>query len=470
MKSNLSTSISPDAMGLEFPMPSPLGERPEGAVPRLRYVTGFEGTQMFGHGTDVLDTTEHTVRYKEDLKLLVADGIDTFRCCIPWHKIERVRGVYDWAWTDRYLGYVRRLGLKPIVDPLHHTSFPQWLEHGFAHPDFPEVYQNFVRAFAQRYRWVTDYTIINEPLATAVLAGFMGEWYPHWRDRAGVVPIVLGKARAISRITPMLERMVPGLRVVHVDTCEKHYALDPESQYHTDFGNDLRFVIMDLILGRMEEGHPLWGIFREHGLTDEDVAAFKAHPARIDVLGLDFYAHSELGWTVEGQSDGFLPWGFKRVALEYSDRYPDYPIMLTETNVRGRIEDRITWLKYMVQETEALVPELEARGRRFEGFCWYPYIDSTDWCTLCREPNRRIDPQGVFVLDPASFNRVGTELSDIYRRLAQGEIGSAEIPAYRIEEPVMLDRRVGKYLPLMAGWDWRDGQPSQPGANAWPLA
>jgi hypothetical protein len=109
-----------------------------------------------------------------------------------------------------------------------------------------------VRAFAQRYRWVTDYTIINEPLATAVLAGSWGSGIRTGATAAGVVPIILGKARAISRITPMLEEMVPGLRVVHVDTCERHYALDPESQFHTDFGNDLRFVIMDLILGRME--------------------------------------------------------------------------------------------------------------------------------------------------------------------------------------------------------------------------
>jgi hypothetical protein len=139
---NLSSQLAPDDLGFPFaasllntdPEDAP---RLEGAVPRLRYLSGFEGTQMFGHAVDVLDTTEHTVRYKEDLKLLVADGITEFRCCIPWHKIERVRGVYDWAWTDRYLGYVRRLGLKPIVDPLHHTSFPHWLEHGFAHPEFP---------------------------------------------------------------------------------------------------------------------------------------------------------------------------------------------------------------------------------------------------------------------------------------------------------------------------------------------
>jgi hypothetical protein len=270
----------------------------------------------------------------------------------------------------------------------------------------------------------------------------------------------MGKARAIARITPMLERMVPNLRIVHVDTCERHYALDPESQFHTDFGNDLRFIVLDLILGRVDAHHPLYRVFMDHGMTEEDVAFFRDNPARIDVMGLDFYAHSELGWNVGGQSDDFLPCGFRKVALDYVERYP-FPVMLTETNVRGRVEDRISWLKYMVSECEQLVPELEAKGIRFEGFCWYPYIDSTDWCSLCREPNRRIDPQGVYYLSE-SFNRMESELSQLYARLARGEIGSAEIPAYRFEEPVLVGRRVGKYLPLMKDWEWKEGVPSVP--------
>jgi beta-glucosidase/6-phospho-beta-glucosidase/beta-galactosidase len=435
--------------------------RTESAVPRLSYLTGFEGTQMFGHGTDVLDTTEHTVRYRDDLRLLVADGITSFRCCIPWHKIERVRGVYDWSWTDKYLSHIHSLGLNPIVDPLHHTSFPEWLEHGFANPDFPLIYRNFVQAFAMRYPWVSDYTIINEPLATAMLSGFMGEWYPHWRDRAGIVPILLGKAKAISLITPMLEDMVENLRIVHVDTCEKHHALDDTSQYHTDFGNDLRFIVLDLILGRVSEAHPLWETLTQHGLTEWDAAWFRQTPARIDVLGLDYYAHSELGWTVEGQSDAFLPWGFRRVAMEYAGRYPEFDLMLTETNVRGRIEDRISWLKYMVGESEALVTDPAFEGRRFLGFCWYPYIDSTDWCSLVRQPNRRIDPQGIYYLNDR-FNRKSSELSELYARLSRGEIGAADLPAYRFEEAVLSLRRVGKFLPHMQGWEWRDGDPSAP--------
>jgi beta-glucosidase/6-phospho-beta-glucosidase/beta-galactosidase len=430
------------------------------AVPRLAYFTGFEGTQIFGHGCDVLDTTEHTVRYREDLKLLAADGIEAFRCCIPWHKIERVRGVYDWAWTDRYLGCARRLGLRPIADPLHHTSFPQWLENGFANPGFPEIYRDFLQAFARRYPWVTDYTIINEPVATAILSGFMGQWYPHWRDREGVVPILLGKARAICLATPMLERTVKGLRIVHVDTCERHVALDAPSRGHAEFGNDLRFVVLDLILGRMDRDHPLWATFVEHGLTPDLAAWFRDNPARIDVLGLDYYAHSEMGWTEEGHSDAFLPLGFRRLALDYHDRYP-LPLALTETNVRGRIEDRMSWLKYMVGECEALAGDLAARGGRFEGFCWYPYIDSTDWCSLMREPNRRIDPQGIYYLSDR-FDRQRSELSDLYARLARGEIGAADLPAYRFEEPVLVGRRVGKFLPYMEGWDWREGDPSRP--------
>ena len=67
MNKNLSRHFAPDGMSFGFPMHHDLEEgpmRPEGGVPRLRYVTGFEGTQMFGHAVDVLDTTEHTVRYK----------------------------------------------------------------------------------------------------------------------------------------------------------------------------------------------------------------------------------------------------------------------------------------------------------------------------------------------------------------------------------------------------------------------
>lgn len=425
---------------------------------RLTYLTGFEGTQMFGSGIDVMDTTEHTIRFRDDLSLLVSSGIESFRCCIPWHKVERVRGSYDWTWTDAYLSEIRGLSLQPIVDPLHHTSYPEWLENGVAHPEFPVLYQDFVEAFARRYPWINDYTIINEPFATAVLSGFTGEWHPHWRDRAGIVPIILGKAKAICLVTALLERLVPELHIVHVDSCERHVALDAHSRGHADFSNHLRYVLLDLVLGQVCAAHPLWEMLTEHGLTPAEACWFREHPARIDVLGLDYYAHSEMGWTVAGRSERFVPWGFRRVALEYVDRYR-VPVMLTETNVRGRIEDRISWLKYMVQECEALAPGLEARGSGLRGFCWYPFIDSTDWDSLVRIPARSIDPQGIYYLRP-DFERRDSELSQLYAQLVRGEVCAADLPAYRFEDAVLDGRGVRKFMPHMDGWDWKDGDAS----------
>ena len=72
-------------------------------------------------------------------------------------------------------------------------------------------------------------------------------------------------------------------------------------------------------------------------------------------------------------------------------------------------------------------------------FCWYPYIDSTDWDTLVREPRRAIDPQGVYWLCDA-FHRRPSELSHLYAALARGEIGAAEIPAYQFEDAVLDGR------------------------------
>ena len=119
----------------------------------------------------------------------------------------------------------------------------------------------------------------------------------------------------------------------------------------------------------------------------------------------------------------------------------------------------MTWLKYMVRECEALMPDLRARGLRFDGFCWYPFIDSTDWDSLCRTPDRNIDPQGIYYLSHR-FDRMPSELSQIYAQLAAGKIGSAQIPAYRMETPVLVQRRAGKFLCHMADFDWQDGSPS----------
>lgn len=91
----------------------------------MRFLSGFESTHIFGSGKDVLELTRHTKFVEDDLKLVKKSGLDLMRYSAPWHIIERVRGVYDWSWMDRAMRCFRDLGIQPILDPLHHTSFPE---------------------------------------------------------------------------------------------------------------------------------------------------------------------------------------------------------------------------------------------------------------------------------------------------------------------------------------------------------
>lgn len=417
------------------------------------FITGFEGTYIFGTGRDVLDTTEHATRFREDFELLAKDGIGAFRACIPWHHIERGKGSYDWRWTDAYLACAREFGLDVIADPLHHTSFPDWLAGGFADDAFVPHYLAFIEAFARRYAFVRRYTIVNEPYVTTWFCGSVAIWHPYREGPHHFAPMLRNVARAICEATERLDGIRPDMEFLHTESCEAHVAVDPESEAHAAQGNHMRFSLLDLMLGRVDRGHPLHGYFTGHGVAEADLAWFAEHPARMDVLGLDYYSHSELAWARDGRRARHEVRGFASVALDYAERYR-CPVMLGETNLRASIDSRISWLKYMVEQCELLQKRLAPLGLPFRGFCWYPYIDSTDWDSLVRQANRNIDPQGIYALD-ASFERRPSELSEIYAALAKGEIGSAGIPPRPFDDYALNDRGVRNYLPQMR-WAWAE--------------
>ena len=419
----------------------------------MRFLSGFESTHIFGSGKDVLDLTKHTDFVEDDLQLVRASGLDLLRYSAPWHSIERTPGVYDWSWMDRAMNSLKDLGIAPILDPLHHTSFPEWLVDGFANPRFADLYLKFCTALAERYPWAKHYTVVNEPFVTTWFCGHEGCWYPFKTGAAEFVPMLLNVCEAITLVSRMLVERIPDVCLIHVDAAERHRAMDDESAAHAAFGNEIRFLVQDLILGRVDEDHALYDYLTKHGASDGRLAWFRAHPARIDVLGLDYYSHCELEWSAAGriypnrQPEGLVP-----TALEYADRF-NLPVMLSETNIRGLVSDRLSWLKFMVGQCEQIETGMAARGLSFEGFCWYPFIDSTDWCSLVKEANGFVDPQGIYYLDDRK-RRQASELSEVFAALARGQMTAKDIPAYHFQSP--LDEQLKDFLPLMTDWQWSD--------------
>ena len=419
----------------------------------MRFLSGFESTHIFGTGKDVLELTRHTEMVDTDLKLAAGCGLEQIRYSVPWHKIERVPGTYDWRWIDNALVHMKENGLRPILDPLHHTSFPQWLAGGFANKNFPLLYLRFVTALAERYPWASDYTVINEPFVTTWFCGHEGTWYPKYRGDAAFVPMLMNVVEAIVDVSRMLVKANPDIRLVHVEAAEKHRAVDIESEGHAEFHNNIRFLVQDMVLGRADSDHPLYGYLTDNGADEERLASFRELPARIDCMGLDYYSHCELEWCRDGRIyPNQTPEGLVPTALEYAERYR-LPIMLSETNVRGFVSDRISWLKFMVEQCNEIEAKVGGLGLPFEGFCWYPFIDSTDWCSLVTKANGCIDPQGIIWLD-SDYRRNESELSEIFRALARGTATPEDIPAYRFSAP--LDGHLHGFEDMMQHWNWRE--------------
>ncbi len=354
---------------------------------------------------------------------------------------------------DGPMQFMRDSGLTPIFDPLHHTSFPDWLQGGFLHTDFVSLYSRFIDELSNRYDWVRYYTVINEPLATTIFCSYTGMWHPHRASENDFVAMTLQVARCMSRCIALLRRK--GKEIVHVDTAEHHRATDSGTSEWVEFANERRFLILDLVLGRVRVDHRLYEYLISKGASEEALRWFQDHPETIDLLGLDYYLHSEMEWfwSREKLATDIHPFnenprGFAAVAGDYVERYGK-PILLSETNIRGTVEERITWLKFMEEQCEDLV----AQGTDFRGFCWYPSIDSTDWSNCCTRHTCEVDPQGIWWLDPARVIRHESELSRVYAGLAQGLITSKDIRPYQFAGD--LDRRMQGYKPLMS---WTEGK------------
>lgn len=406
----------------------------------------FESTKLHGSGTDILGTTRHIEFCENDLGMLLDAGLRDLRYSIPWHRIERLAGEFDFTWMDVPMRFMERNGMSPVVDPLHHVSFPDWLEGGFFHPLFPKLYERFVLEFARRYPWVRRFTVFNEPLPTTIFCSLNGTWYPHRASEEDFVTAALAAARSIAITTASLKRLDPANEFVHIDTCESHRSLERKADTWTAFAMERRFLMHDLVLGRVSSGHPLYEFLIENGAPAAELSWLQDNPGLIDVIGLDYYPHSEMEWRWRGREQMARKLkqarGFAAVARDYIERY-QLPVMLGETNIRGSVNDRIAWLKFMQQQCEELVRD----GVDFRGFCWYPSIDSTDWCHLCTKMTGTIDPQGIWSLCPERTERRATELSHLYRGLAQGEITWRDLPSRGFDAP--WEERLVAFEPLL---------------------
>ena len=408
------------------------------------FFAGFESTYQPSAGVDALDVTAHSERWEEDLEHVLAAGVRHLRYPLRWQRMERAPGQFSWDETDRVLERLQERGTVPVVDLVHHTSYPDWLSDGFRGPDFGPAFLRYAEHVATRYPWLPAYTLFNEPFATLFLAGHEALWPPYDRGLPGLRRLLQSVLPALVEAARCWRELLPNAHHVWVDTAERHAGAGPGSA-HAVLANDRRHVVLDLVLGRdLDTDRPFLG-----RLVEGDGARLLDLPTlQVDVLGLDYYSHSEWFYDERGShAPSPHPVGLAAVVQEYFDRY-QLPLLLSETNVRGTASDRTSWLRYTLEQYELAL----SRGLPLHGYCWFPQVDSADWDSLLARCAGRPDPVGVLSLEPDGSRR-RTTFTTAWEAAAAG-LPVAELPAVRFQPP--CDVQLAGFLPALQDWPWRD--------------
>jgi beta-glucosidase len=350
------------------------------------WATGIEDTfivdphPLTGRTLDEYELTGHYAQWEGDIDRVAELGVPALRYGIPWYRVEPERDRFDWSWTDRVLARIVDRGIEPIIDLVHYGT-PPWLTGSFLNPEYPERVAGYGAAFARQYRglfrWLTP---LNEPRVNAWYAGRVGQWPPYLRSWSGFARVLVAICRGIVLTEMAVREVLPDLVSVHVDPTDLYDTDDPGLAAEVRLRQELVFLAMDLVLGRVGEEHPLRGWLRKQRVPDADIAWFAAHQARPDVIGINMYPM--FSWKrlkrVRGGVRQRMRYAPASVLAElcrmYHDRYR-MPLMVTETAAMGRVGKRAAWMDASIDA----VRQVRAEGIPVVGYTWWPLFALVSW-------------------------------------------------------------------------------------------
>jgi beta-glucosidase len=417
-------------------MPSLTRPRLDGllATDAFVWATGIEDTFITaahprtGRTLDEYELCRHYDRWQEDCALIAGLGVRQARYGIPWHRIQPQRDRWDFTWADAPLERLLELGVEPIVDLVHY-GLPPWLEGAWTDPRLPEAMAEYAMRVAERFagriRW---WTPVNEPRITAWYCGRLGWWPPYDHGWRGFVRVMLGVCRGIVMSCHALTAVDRDNVHAHVDATDLYQAGDPSLAGEAAFRQELVFLALDLISGRVEPGHALYGWLLRHGATHADLDWFAERAVRIDLVGINLYPLFTGKTLVRGVGGVRvrMPYApatiIDRLTALYAERY-GRPVWISETASLGPVAKRRRWL----DDSLAAVRRTRAAGLPLVGYTWWPLFALVTWGFRqgSLPPERYLRQMGLYDCD-AGFARIATPLVDAYRALVAAGAPNAE--------------------------------------------
>ncbi len=393
------------------------------------WATGIEDTFITepwpatGRTLDEYELTQHYEHWREDLGLIRELGVTHARYGIPWHRINPSPNTWRWDFADRTLDHLLDLGVEPIVDLVHY-GLPRWIEGAFLNSDFPEYMAEYASRAAERFKGrIHLWTPLNEPRVTAWYCGKLGWWPPFQRGWRGFLRVLVGVCRGMVETTKALREVDDENVAVHVDATDLYESGDPTLEEEVFRRQEIVFLALDLINGRVAPGHSLYDWLIANDVSESTLDWFRENAVELDLVGINLYPlfsqkilvrapHVRIKMPYAGASI------VDRLSRLYHERY-QVPIFISETASLGSVKRRAAWLADSVEATR----RVRARGIPLVGYTWWPLFALVTWAYRQgrNPPEYYLKQMGLWDIqarDGSALDRISTPLVGQYRRLA----------------------------------------------------
>ncbi len=170
------------------------------------------------------DACDSLNRWREDVALVRALGLNCYRFSVEWSRVEPAPGQFSQAYLDHYariVDHCRALGLAPVVTFNHFTT-PRWFaaRGGWEAPDAPDLFARYCDRVARAMaRGISHALTFNEPNLS--ITGPWSRFQPNAKARAAMAALMAAAAKASGSDRFSLLNggdpapMIPGVLTAH---------------------------------------------------------------------------------------------------------------------------------------------------------------------------------------------------------------------------------------------------------------
>ena len=203
-------------------------------MPRpFMFATGIENSyptiQWKGSAVrrDEMQECGHYENWRQDLELMKDLGVEYLRYGPPLYKTHLGPGKYDWSFADETYALLNQLHITPITD-LCHFGVPDWVG-GFDNDEWPPLFAEYAKAFAQRFPWVRLYTPVNEIFVAATFSGLLGWWNERQASDRGFVVALHNLCKANVLAMRAILEVQPQAQFIQSESSEYFHMEGPSS-------------------------------------------------------------------------------------------------------------------------------------------------------------------------------------------------------------------------------------------------